>query len=820
MLTRGWQRLLPGFLAAVFAVGCTDSTTGDSSTGGSGGNNQCANNARTCRVAQTCGGGFECRVPDAGGDGCCVKVICTADSDCTAPAKCNIQRGICAVDACDPAVPSSCPAGTQCVNTSNAAGEVLSECVPVGNVPTPATCTFDVAQFSLRQGETRKLNLTGYSAAGAQLPRSNAALTSSAMAVATVGTDGTVTAVGAGEATISGAATTPCTATLKVYGTVPAADARAVVFDGRTGAPLAGVKVQLRKNTGTPVVVDTNASGEATFTGGGPAADIKDITAFPAGHTWVTYVAPGTNDVAFYTDPALPAGQVAGVNGTFNLDSAAPPVGDIKLGLAAFSIAGALSDLNLAGLIGKTVPTDVVIPSASINQMDVPLPSGVYLKFSSENIKTDVDMYVDGPCTSAAPCKRVLWGLGGQVSLGKIGPIISGVAGGGGDINAASILTSVLPFFKKFYHFAQGKFELTQIADPGENVRPTFPGTPVTVRPNFLLAKGAQWVIPTLPTLPWDNTKNVSGALVLTGSLVAGQGFVPLGISAGLDECTNGSTSTCKTSAAADGLISCADENGTSADECMGYAAGDVVLDYAPPHDGLEGSPFATVAVALDINNLTSGTALTSVLVSLNSTITPQGSGKNNFAGDFLGFNKGGYTAATRTYTGTSRVTGADFYRLNLDTNGATWLVYFKPAADAFSVEVPPVAAGVTGDRTTELDMQAFRLFTGAGQPASLTALEEFNSTNFDGLVNYTGAFSTQECTPIYPARDCTSNEQCAAGGWDDTYTCDTTAGVCVSADNGVSAKPAAGACPAGTREGMTTAMKAVCSRIPACELQ
>ncbi len=73
-------------------------------------------------------------------------------------------------------------------------------------------------------------------------------------------------------------ATNTCTTRVTVYGTVAPADARAVVFNSRTGKPLAGVTVLLRKNAGGDIApVTTGMDGVASFTGGGPAADIKDL---------------------------------------------------------------------------------------------------------------------------------------------------------------------------------------------------------------------------------------------------------------------------------------------------------------------------------------------------------------------------------------------------------------------------------------------------------------------------------------------------------------------------------------------------------------
>jgi hypothetical protein len=607
-----------------------------------------------------------------------------------------------------------------------------------------------------------------------------------------------------------------------VYGPVADADARAAVFDNRSGAPISGVTVQLRKADGTSQTGTTDSTGVATFTGGGPAADIKDLSVFPASHNWVTYVAPAKNDLAFFVDPLVDSTKVTGAGGTFNLDRAQPPTGDIKLGLASFSIAGALSDINLAGLVGKIVPTDISIPSISVNQQDVPLPSGVFLKLANDNIKGEVDMFVDGPCPASDPCNRVLWGLGGQVSLAKIGPIIAEVTGNStGDLDAGKILAAVLPFFRNFYHYAKGGFALTEITAPDDV--DTIPAWTeydnVSLTPNYPLAQEAKWRIPTLPELPTDSSKFTSGTLVLTGSLVPGQGTVPLGVSAGLDECSDPAAETCKLSGTDDGKVACTDDSSTeSYDECEGLSAGDLVLDYAAPHDGLEGRKFVTVAIALDVNGLGAGSLFTSVLVSFTDTV--DSANVNSFPiQSFLTFGKGVFNPDDRMFTGSGLATGADFYRLNLDTLGKPWLVFFNASTVPFEVEIPSLPTGVTDDRIDRADIQAFKLFTGTGYPSSLGQLAEFNSTNFDGLVNYTGGFSTNECAEVYPARSCSSNTTCAED-FDDNYTCDTSASLCVNSNAGVTVA-GTGDCAAGTRKLYVSGISgpAVCSQVPACEI-
>ncbi|MEW5854618.1 MAG: Ig-like domain-containing protein [Myxococcota bacterium] len=812
--------------AVVQTTGCTEpSTSGTTSTTSSSGGDTCSLGRKSCRVARECGGGFECQnaadgLACNGDDCCCTKVICESDADCEPPETCDLRRNICRVKECNP---EDCPPGQICINSTDDNGNPVSQCGDPGEI-TADKCVMDVANFSLTASATRQLRPVGLKNSGAQVPAAQFTYTSSAAGVASVDNNGVVTGVASGDATITatpvgGSGT--CTASVHVYGAVGANDVRAVVFNSRTGKPMTGVKVQLRKTDNTATTLETSATGDVTFTGGGPAADIKDISAFPEGtpgYTWVTYVAPGTNDVAFYVDPLKDESKVAGVTGTFDTSLAQPPKGDIKLGLAAFSIAGALSDLNLESLVGRTVPTDISIPSVSIDEEDVPLPGGVYLKLNTEDIKTRVDVYADGPCTTEDPCNRILWGLGGQVALNKIAPIISDVAGGD-NINAGAILGAVLPFFRKFYHYVQGGISVVDQAAPATpDALPNFPQNDIVVKPAYLLSRVAPFTIPTLPSLPEDASQNLSGALVLTGSYVPGQGFVPLGVTAGLDVCENSETSECTSTGAANGKVTCADDTGTpDFDECAdnGLAEGDLAVDYAPPHDGLEGYRLATVALALDINSLGSGALFTSVLVSFNDSL-PEDSKTTFPAGTFLQFNKGSWSTTSRTYTGTTRVDGADFYRLNLDTADKSWIIYAAPSGSGtFTIEVPPLPDGVTEVRTANQDIQAFRLFDGAGMPESLSALAAFNSTNFDNLVLYNSAFNTQECAVRYPARECANDAQCAEG-FDDGYTCDSGAGVCVNATAGVTVK--SGTCPENAPE-LTVNGKSVCSRIPACEV-
>jgi hypothetical protein len=798
---------------------------------------QCSAGKPICVRARDCGGGYECLDATSQAacgassgntsDCCCIKVICTSNDDCDTPATCDTRRGMCVVPACNPAIPASCPAGKRCVNGTDATGRVVSTCQDVGAAGAD-TCVLDVGEFSLRAGDTRTLRPTGFSNAGAQVPYASFTFSSTASDKASVdASTGVVTGVATGEATIRATplpSGTPCDAKVNVYGPADAGTARAIVFNARTGKPMAGVKVLLRKAS-TSEEQTTGANGAATFAAT-VAADIKDITAYPApdayapaGYSWVTFTSPGTADLAFYVDPIPDPAKVAGVTGTFDLSLAQPPKGDIKLGIAAFSIAGALSDLSLEGLAGKLVSTDIHVTGIG-DYEDVPMPSGLFLMLNNESIKSRIDMYAEGPCTAEAKCNRVLWGLGGQVGLSKISSIIQEVAGTtAASADPAKLLGAVLPFFRKFYHYTQGGLALVDQAAPtGENA-PAFSQS-ITVKPAYLLSQVAPWTIPTLPQSPLDSTKYLSGALVLTGVHVPGQGVVPLGVTAGLDECAESDDVACSSTGAADGKVTCQDDKATAAyNECEGLSQGDIQVDYAPPHDGLEGNRFGTVAIALDIAGVTSGAMYSSILVSFNDTLSNSTGTKNTFpAGSFLGFNKGSFTKATRVYAGTTRIDGADFMRLTFSSGPKNWFVYApQPPAGTFTVELPPLASGLAAsdERLGEVIVQAFKLFSGAGQPATYTALAELNSTNADNLILYTAGFSANVCGVIYPARTCAADADCEVG-YTSSYVCNTTAGLCHNPDARVTVKGSAD-CPAGTRplpEGTPT----ICSQVPACE--
>ena len=126
---------------------------------------------------------------------------------------------------------------------------------------------------------------------------------------------------------------------------------------------------------------------------------------------------------------------------------------------------------------------------------------------------------------------------------------------------------------------------------------------------NTLLGLSANYDVPTMPCSTGQGTSPnctgnafTSGAVLLSGVIVPGQGIVPLGLTAGLDDPDDQDGDD-----VVDGKLDYKGENSPG--------KGKAIIDYAPPHDGLEGNINVTLALALDINALTEGSLAASSVV-------------------------------------------------------------------------------------------------------------------------------------------------------------------------------------------------------------
>lgn len=764
-----WALALGLVTAALSGAACDGGNAGEGE--GEGEVQQCAANSRACDNDRICGGGY-CDfdgdgdgVSKADGDaqGCCVRLVCISDSDCTETEKCDVRRGICVPEGlCDPAQERGgtctidgqdrpcCGEGQLCTYT-NGTPTCLDEAPPVascfvaaGGRPVASAEGDEVYPAVAKAGEALQLEAFGADAQGRKVPHSEFAWSGAGITPAGVFTGTCASGVCSAEVTAtSGAAS--CKGIVSVYAAPAAGTTRVVVLDLDTGAPLSGITAAA--NLGVGVVDETtDEHGAATFDG-----TAENISAFPSDHQWHTIMNPPA-DVIIHTSRIPDDNVVAGVKGRFNFD-AVHTKGDIKLGLAGTAIASSITDLNFATLIGEIADYNVELegltePGGQV----VPLPSGLVIGLGDTWVKEE---YV----SFGEPGKNIAWAIGGQVALAKVGPIISNVTAAE-EVNIGAILGAVLPFFATFDH------GITSGLDLADGARPSAPadGQPVAydawdfneveLKPNTLLSQSVTYTMPDLPCAPGAvaasgcalpsgselPSQYATGAVLLSGVVVPGVGLVPLGITAGLDDPD-----------AEDGVD---DVDGKlTGDGENAPPNGQVIIDYAPPHDGLEGSLFITVAIALDLNALQTTDSAgfgASIITHVAKSFSPN---NNAFKQEFLQSQGGTFTPGAAGSFQHQRVgPAADFYRVNFDNNGESeWNVWFAEGDTLIEPSALHPDAAAAAARFQHADIQAFKLGTGyedggSVAPATFDDLFGFDGANLDNLLYYLGAWSSEAC--------------------------------------------------------------------------
>jgi hypothetical protein len=708
-----------------------------------------------CASSRDCNSGFACDKENDGDaipaatdpDGVCVRVSCTDDSQCDPGEKCEPRRGVCINEnTCNPGDPDACQTdgdvckyidGTPtCAAPTDPNGCELSP--SVGYVAAGGTIGFEGVGVDDSKKLVAHASFT-YAASGGTF--AGAAFTAPGAAG-----DVTVTATANGGAT--------CTAVVHVYAPIAADALRVVLIDQNTREPIAGARVAARVD-GANVEGLTTADGSFTFS---DAADATSVSAFPGTHQWHTIIDPPADSV-IYTAAVQTTPVVDGVKGTFDFSKLTNGDGDIKLGIAGMAINSSITDLNFTTIVGETVPTLIDIDGLTPDGgQEVPLPEGLVIGLGTTDFKGN---YV---ALSDKPGQSVAWALGGKVKLSEIGPIISSVTGSD-NLDFGSILAAVLPFFGKFDHAVATGLEI----DPAPRAAGSTAGfDDVTMTPNTLLVLSAEYDMPTLPCAPGafgttGCTEDIflltvgegeavvetvvtacppeapgetceaiapftSGAVVLAGSIVPGQGLVPLGLSAGLDIVTTGGT--------ADGIAGQKDRTD-----------GKILLDYAPPHDGIEGNLYGTVAIALDINQVSTADLGASILMQVSRTLPDAG---NDFNGnDFLQSQGGSFVPGSSFAL--EKKGSADFYRVNLDDGGEQeWNVWFDGSASGtFSIsDLAQHSGAPVAARTVHADIQAFKLGAGYDGPQAddFAGLFEFDGRDIDSLIYYLGGWSSESC--------------------------------------------------------------------------
>jgi hypothetical protein len=328
------------------------------------------------------------------------------------------------------------------------------------------------------------------------------------------------------------------------------------------------------------------------------------------------------------------------INGAIGcLDFSGAPLEAVGAGISGASLTGDLIDLEFNSLIGPNRPAFLDIPGLFTGPAGIPAGATVEI---NQQIAT-------GPYEAfGTPGEHVLWTVSGRVNLIDLIPVLGPLIEGNVDIGI--IIIGILPFFEDFYSGLV----------PG--VVTGGPMVPVDLSLQVALGLRADIDVPMLPPTPPGASDPILTSLVLGGALQPVVGFVPLGLSAGVDDRLS-----------PDGFVEVPPR-----------------IAMAPLHAGLEANSatrYALLNLALNFNDPIAVSGRLLFLApgeALPATVT---------VGDYLDFAYGAtVNVATRTIdlSGANPVPEEDMRRVTFrDAAGGSWQVYIKPGMDVTTIIDP-----------------------------------------------------------------------------------------------------------------------------------
>jgi hypothetical protein len=578
---------------------------------------------------------------------------CTRNADCGGEQVCD--DGVC--------VTPSCASSVEC---NRAIGEIClaGKCqVPPREVD---ACFFIPERALIRQGATRQFIAVALEGNHARSVDADAVFTSSAPAVVSIGNDGIATGGATGgaaeiRAKLGGTdCTTPSGAQFAVatnYTAPATGKVRVLVGDGAAGGPLAGATVTL---DGAPVV--TGANGVAEFT---VASGAHDVGVFKDGYDHLSVLRTTGTDLALFVRPTILAVNATGFKGTLTGEDFEPLKilgGEVHMAFHGASVPGSLLDFEPSHLIGRA--QEVTVDFGQGQPAPLLLPENIVFGMGTNMFKGDWR-------APAVPGLRTLWGLGGNIKASEffdaVGPAIEDPQ----NADVGQVAVRFLPLMQSLQSGA-----LTAQPTPGDG---QFGARELTF-PNDLLLS-AQVKVPPLPA-------GSDGALAIAASLYRPQGFVALGLTAGLDA---------DEADARDGLVNNIDDRALD---------GTLRLRFAPAHSGMEDSPYAVIEFASSLASLglygpgrSSPFTFSALAVSAPELRYDPAGAVIEPPRPFLDYAEDAELNA-RTVTMDTTVASAHLYRLRVvDGGGRKWFIYFPASHAAAPFELPLVPQGFT-DRT------------------------------------------------------------------------------------------------------------------------
>jgi hypothetical protein len=552
----------------------------------------------------------------------------------------------------------------------------------------------------LNAGGARTFHAVAYDASGNQIAYVGAvtfAVTGITGATATASSGSTTTVVvtgassqAAGSGTLTAAiGSTTCTpAALSAFAPPAPSTLRVTVADQLSGAAITNATVI----DGSGKTLTSGADGTYTESVSNPAAK-NSFTAFAAGYGYVTVVDTGATDVFIPLKSTAAPGKLVGNLTNADFNNLSIPTGTVHIDISGSSIPGNLIDLSLTTLLGASVPT--MINLGGTTATNVNLPDGIAIGLGPTMFKGNYSAL-------ATPGVRSFWSLGGNITLQIVLNAVSMASGGSVDIGA--ILTSVLPVLGELESGVTGGVTVSAGEAGTLSTTGTTSGTNAVLALNTLMRLHLSATVPNLPSyylptdVPGTPTGQLNAAIVLGGVLASPQGFVPLGLTAGVNDTANNKPS--------------------QIGGYMGGPDGIIPLRIAPRSGGLEGSPYLAIALAADLSSLTSGfgdgsgssSSSSKPLVLSGNVMLPGELKYNNgattsitFPGDhadtpsFLGVPaQPTISVATRQLSmPATDVPHVAFHRLDIGSAPNDWEIYF-PAGETV-VSVPALPNGFTG---------------------------------------------------------------------------------------------------------------------------
>ena len=683
-------------------------------------------------------------------DGTCVGSLCGSDSDCGSPQVC--RSGACV------AAPTA---------------DMVTSCVVLPDyavLKTGQALKFHVEAFDSAGKPVVLPSGITWSATNGTVTGANDSADYTAPSAAAAEADGPKATIG----------TTTCTAkVVTVDGSPLPIELAAIVTDELTGRGISGATVEVTDNMGAVIgtAVMSDASGYAKVTGlAGTETDVN-VSVFVSDYNYLTVANYNPLTGTRVISAVLRRNQTDKYGGAKGKFTPTPQTSNVHVGISGMSIAGSITDLSLQQLLGNSVPTHVKIGSA-IDQPNVPLPAGVYLGFSDQEIKTDVSAQgLAGTCSSYADSAtriangtcgtRTNWGLGGDIPLGDLP--ISAFAGGTSNLDFGAILAAIIPVFKKFNSSISRDIEFKLDPTPtGANGAPDFTdagtgdytandlqfNTPTSTPPGTAVPLAFDFVNK-VPNLPKFKNAFVDGVLLLGGANVPGRGVVPLGLGVAVNTMPADDLTDKEASLSGQGLVS---------------------LRMAPTHDGIEGTQYGVLALALSFKSFTDSTAGvatsgifahpannqlsfdpaggTPLVLGADFPVFPEGAKYNYSDTDAPGLTQRTFKVPTTTGSDldTDLKTKTSIVRVVFtDTQQHRWVVLADPlriSTDGFHVPKPPASAvdrTFTNDMTTgarsDLLVQTIRLADGS-TPVTYKNYVEASATNANRQTDFTTGFT------------------------------------------------------------------------------